>query len=173
MSTDRRVLASRLADGCFHDLERTATRMVELVAPFCESPIEISLGAAMLLRNALHRSEYDRDRPWLRFSDTRPDDELAARLFPQFVWRSYRIDWVLKIPRVTPTDLIFIECDGHDYHERTKEQAARDRQKDREIQGAGIPILRFTGSEIYADASGCVDQIFSFAAARLPARKSA
>lgn len=55
-----------------------------------------------------------------------------------------------------------IECDGHDFHERTKEQARHDRRRDREVQGFGLPILRFTGSEIYADAVACGHQILKF-----------
>ena len=48
-----------------------------------------------------------------------------------------------------------VECDGHDFHERTKEQAARDRSRDRELQDAGVTIYRFTGSEIHNDPIGC------------------
>jgi very-short-patch-repair endonuclease len=55
-----------------------------------------------------------------------------------------------------------IECDGHDFHERTKEQARYDRRRDREVQGFGLPILRFTGSEIYADAVACGHQVLRF-----------
>lgn len=54
---------------------------------------------------------------------------------------------------------IAVECDGHDYHERTKEQAAYDRYRDRYITSRGWLVARFTGSEIYHDAHGCVDQI--------------
>ena len=42
-----------------------------------------------------------------------------------------------------------IECDGHDFHEKTKEQAQRDKEKDRILQANGWLIARFTGSEIY------------------------
>lgn len=55
-----------------------------------------------------------------------------------------------------------IECDGHDFHERTKEQAQRDREKDREIQRRGFSILRFTGSEIYQNPASCAEQILFF-----------
>jgi hypothetical protein len=48
-----------------------------------------------------------------------------------------------------------IECDGHDFHERTKEQAAHDKRRDRHMQGLGLKVLRFTGSEVWADPFGC------------------
>lgn len=54
---------------------------------------------------------------------------------------------------------IVVEADGHDFHERTKEQARKDRSTDRWLQEHGWTVLRFTGSEIYADAGACADQI--------------
>lgn len=42
-----------------------------------------------------------------------------------------------------------IECDGHDHHDLTKDQAQRDRARDRFFQSQGIIILRYTGSEIW------------------------
>lgn len=54
---------------------------------------------------------------------------------------------------------VCIECDGHDFHERTKEQAARDKKRDRELATAGWTVLRFTGSEIWKDPSSCVEQV--------------
>jgi very-short-patch-repair endonuclease len=57
-----------------------------------------------------------------------------------------RVDFVLRHP--SSTTAIAIECDGHDFHERTKQQAARDRKRDRTLQALGYVVLRFTGSEI-------------------------
>lgn len=58
---------------------------------------------------------------------------------------------------------VIVECDGHDFHERTKEQAAKDRSRDREAQMAGIHILRFTGSELWRDAWGCAEKVCEWA----------
>lgn len=54
-----------------------------------------------------------------------------------------------------PIATLVIECDGHEFHERTKEQAARDRARDRALQAAGITIMRFTGAELYRDPMKC------------------
>ena len=43
--------------------------------------------------------------------------------------------------------------------QKTKEQAARDKKRDRFFQGLGFKVLRFTGSEIWADAHACVEEI--------------
>lgn len=56
-----------------------------------------------------------------------------------------------------------VECDGHDYHERTKHQAAHDRARDRCLAINGIPTLRFTGSEICRSPEKCLNDICDFA----------
>lgn len=56
-----------------------------------------------------------------------------------------------------------VECDGHDFHERTKEQAAKDRSRDREAQMQGYHILRFTGSELWRDPWGCAEKVCEWA----------
>lgn len=53
-------------------------------------------------------------------------------------------------PEMTRSTLA-IECDGHDFHEKTKAQASRDKRRDRELASAGAPVVRFTGSEIFRD----------------------
>lgn len=57
---------------------------------------------------------------------------------------------------------LIVECDGHDFHERTKEQAAKDRARDREAQASGYEIFRFTGSELWKDPMGCVKQVIAW-----------
>lgn len=54
---------------------------------------------------------------------------------------------------------LVVELDGHDFHERTKEQARRDRSRDRSFVSIGWRIVRFTGSEIYANSSKCHDEL--------------
>lgn len=155
-------------------LGQETDRQVHLVAntlsTFCESPIELLLGCTLFgFVNSVAFAPFQSFKA-LKLGD--PD--LLGRqpgqyeLVPQFVWGKYRIDFALLSDLEYP---IFIECDGHDFHERTKEQAARDRSKDRAIQTAGIPILRFTGSEIYQRPANCAHQIFLFAEGRLHPEK--
>ena len=86
---------------------------------------------------------------------------------PQFPMGRKRIDFAVSI--YDPLDItmpsrgravVFVECDGHAYHERTKEQAARDRSRDRQLQRTA-PVMRFTGSEIWNDAEQCWADIVS------------
>jgi very-short-patch-repair endonuclease len=57
--------------------------------------------------------------------------------------------------------LIVVECDGHDFHERTKEQAQRDKSRDREMMAMGFRVIRFTGSEIHRHPQRCAKEIDS------------
>lgn len=53
-----------------------------------------------------------------------------------------------------------IEIDGHEWHEKTKEQARLDKEKDRTyIKNSFIPI-RFTGYEVYHHVDLCVKEVF-------------
>lgn len=79
----------------------------------------------------------------------------------------HRVDFLI---RSRPTDPIsdawrwaIVECDGHDYHERTAEQAERDRSRDREFQQSGYRVFRFTGREIVRDPVKCAMEVLSWA----------
>lgn len=61
----------------------------------------------------------------------------------------YRVDFL--VTATFSDDKVIIECDGHDFHEKTKEQAKHDKERDRYLTSQGYKILRYTGSEIYND----------------------
>lgn len=63
---------------------------------------------------------------------------------------------------------LIVECDGHEFHERTKEQAAKDRSRDRDAQLRDMAVLRFTGSELYKDSWGCARQVVDWALKGFP-----
>jgi very-short-patch-repair endonuclease len=42
-----------------------------------------------------------------------------------------------------------IEIDGKNYHEKTAEQASRDKRRDRSLLMAGINVIRFAGIDVY------------------------
>jgi hypothetical protein len=86
---------------------------------------------------------------------------------------TWRVDFLVHAPLTTTGDggkitseswrQLIVECDGHDFHERTKEQAARDRARDRQAQIDGYTIMRFTGSEIWRDPWACAKQVMDWA----------
>lgn len=54
---------------------------------------------------------------------------------------------------------LIIECDGYEFHKKTKEQVIRDNRRDRACQIEGYKVFRYSGSEIYEDPLACVDDI--------------
>lgn len=56
---------------------------------------------------------------------------------------------------------VVVECDGHEWHEKTKEQASKDKRRDRELQKLGHIVLRYTGSDIYNDPNKVLDDMVS------------
>lgn len=70
----------------------------------------------------------------------------------------YRCDFLLTSSLFNVRGIV-VECDGHLFHERTKEQAARDRKRDRKMQNLGYVVLRFTGSEIRSNFQTVADDL--------------
>jgi very-short-patch-repair endonuclease len=107
------------------------------------------------------------------------EDRLADELYPRIpqdgTWTlrrqikidRYTVDFLLEAevnndPFPSSRVSVVIECDGHDYHERTKEQAAHDRRRDRRLAAIhSLPTIRFTGSEIHRDPSACADEVIA------------
>jgi len=76
----------------------------------------------------------------------------------------YRVDFLIDYSSSTNAERrrwVIVECDGHDFHERTKEQARRDRARDRFFQSKGCRVLRFTGSKIWANPEECAAEIWA------------
>jgi len=122
----------------------------------CESPIEHALLAAVIVQ-----SDY------VRFGKKQPPvgawDRWVMTVESQKEIDNYRADIFL-----TYTDQQFggsvtmvVECDGHEFHEKTKEQAAKDKSRDRALQSLGHLVFRFTGSEVWASPGDCATEVTS------------
>jgi very-short-patch-repair endonuclease len=131
------------------------------IASLTESPIERALFWGLVGCGGVNKY-VPRGSDWLALVDwdhmwtawVRPQSEVTA------CGNKYRVDFLVELfvtlnggPRGTYR--LVIECDGHDFHERTKEQAARDRSRDRALLSAGCQVIRFTGSEIFKSAAKC------------------
>lgn len=82
-------------------------------------------------------------------------------LIPQDEIGQYRVDFMFGYSHaedalVPPRSCVVVECDGHDWHERTKDQAARDKKRDRYLQTQVGAVIHFTGSEIFRNAQVCL-----------------
>lgn len=135
---------------------------------WCESPIERVLAMGLELAAVL-----DRVRIMTMCSGLPEEHEkyltdhhkgsFTTLIAAQVHIEPYRVDFLVTskpFPTLAPLRLV-IECDGHDFHEKTKEQAARDKGRDREIVAKGFQIMRFTGSEIWRDPLHCARSIYS------------
>ena len=133
--------------------------LMQHVGEACESPIERVLLAALIA----DRCSYGCQVGWM---PRLPEDldKGFGHGFDYGVAQAqigiYRVDFVIASHRGRSPRRVVIECDGHDFHEKTKEQAARDKQRDRYLQRMGFKVLRFTGSEIWRDAAKCAAEVF-------------
>jgi very-short-patch-repair endonuclease len=56
---------------------------------------------------------------------------------------------------------MLLEADGHNFHDRSKKQASRDRARDRELKKLGYEVFRYTGSDIWNDPLACATEAIS------------
>ncbi|WAP69069.1 endonuclease domain-containing protein [Jiella pelagia] len=104
---------------------------------------------------------------WLkRPGENKPDNGWLFCVEPQHQIGRFKADFLVTCSSL-PDKKLVVECDGHQFHERTKEQAQHDKSRDRDIQSAGYAIMRFTGSEIHKDPVACTNEIGDFFAAAL------
>lgn len=115
----------------------------------CESPIEQVMLPALYWEFICSQVER---RPGSRYA-----------VIPQFALAAgthvYRLDFLVTLAVDGTEQRVAVECDGHEFHERTKEQAKEDRSRDRAIQRTGMRIFRFTGSEIVSDPYKCAKEV--------------
>lgn len=121
----------------------------------CQSPIEKILYAAIDIAYAIRSGEFG---TW--FFDLTPQYEIVEN-------RRYRADFLLSLmlsnEMCEEFYYIIIECDGHDFHHKTKEQVERDNERDMRIKMFGYDVLRFSGSQIYKNPMKCANDILDFA----------
>lgn len=113
----------------------------------CQSPIEVIFNLAFDLLT------YTRHAP---FSILTPQyaiyDEHKVKYYLDFC---YHAADMLGEDSPNSTFRLAIECDGHEFHERTKEQVIHDNEKDYYLKMQGWDVLHFSGSEIYKSPEDC------------------
>ena len=57
---------------------------------------------------------------------------------------------------------IIIECDGHDFHQKTKEQVKHDNEREYDLKMAGYEVIRFSGSQIYNEPFKCAEDTYNY-----------
>jgi len=144
----------------------------------CESPIEVAMLYALIITGREMAAGVSYDLRGARLGEFDESYWSDLCIAPQAQLGDYRVDFMVtyverefdwperneisdkgKVPekKIARKQMI-IECDGHDYHERTKEQARRDKERDRTLQSFGYLVYRYTGSEIWEDVFKCAHQ---------------
>jgi very-short-patch-repair endonuclease len=141
-----------------------------------ESPIERLFATAFYVSGKYVRKSIYSDVCFLyaRVEPPLSEDRMHDLFIqPQVRIGEYRVDFLVHAYSFEADDIndegyaylakrwrrVVVECDGHDFHERTKEQAAKDKSRDRALILAGYQVIRFTGSEIWRDPVACATQV--------------
>ena len=160
-----------------HAYTDKALRHLEQLIGATETPIEqamlfsLTVAAHDLASNVRYKT---REHVFGDFDDM-PDFLVIE---PQAQLGEYRVDFLLTYQECMPdfdrkeklkdgTEIpglkhaiahLIVECDGHDFHDRSKEQASRDRERDRELKKLGYEVFRYTGSDIWKSPLGCATE---------------
>lgn len=137
-----------------NDLKKGVVEMLDVLTPpkpagfeLCESPVEKNIYTSFAKHCAFSLSS--RGRPRGVGAD--------FKIYPQWTQGRFRFDFAV----LGRDKKIAVEIDGHAFHERTQEQAFRDKSRDRILQAEGWLVFRFTGSEAHRDPDRCVKEVLS------------
>ncbi len=136
----------------------------------CESPIERVFILTFWLTTLVYvpdlgnpesdlEREYDRVQkpsdptllitPQAQISDMRVD--FAITHFGR--WPNFDVKEIFKEHEIPGSSFsrvrAVVECDGHEFHEKTKSQASRDKARDRALVRQGFRVFRLSGTEIW------------------------
>lgn len=148
--------------------ERTSRFIEDVRDVGLDSPIEIMMAAGLLFvmqsESGMAHRGYGPIMNYAGGGGTyetleNPMPHAFLEVRPQFGIGKYTADFFVRLKhwRGTVVEAV-IECDGHDFHERTKRQAAHDKTRDRYFQSIGLLVLRYAGSEIFADPLKCANE---------------
>jgi very-short-patch-repair endonuclease len=160
-----------------HAYTNKALRHLDILIGHAESPIEkamlfaLSVAAHDLATNVRYKANGQ------LFGDFEEMPDVLT-IEPQAQLGEYRVDFLLtyqeslpdfdhkvklndgtEIPGIKDVTVhLIVECDGHDFHDRSKKQASRDRERDRELKKLGYEVFRYTGSDIWKNPLACATE---------------
>lgn len=151
--------AARIVAAALDELVGAHTSTFELMSEKCGSPIE-ELLLAGLMAASFRNGDVLEFREGGLLDGPEPS---RPTCYQQVRIANYRVDFFIIKPTMDGIVYIVVECDGHEFHERTADQASNDRQRDRFFTSKGYAVLRFTGSEIHADPFKCGYEVIRMA----------
>lgn len=119
----------------------------------CESPIEQLLSLALENLNIKNIYKYN---PFIDVVEIEKQKEIKCEN------KKYRVDFCIPVIYNNQENKSFIiECDGHEFHQKTKEQVERDNTRMRDLQKQGYEVIRFSGTEIWHRPHKCASDILN------------
>ena len=125
----------------------------------CQSPIEV------IFNYAFDILVFDRDIAYLYLE---PQYDIVAN------GNKYRADFyfdnnvILESKHVCDNPFrLIIECDGHEFHEKTKEQVKKNNNRNFDFQKEGYEVLHFSGSQIYNEPFECANKTIDYILTKL------
>lgn len=96
---------------------------------------------------------------------THPDNyDACYKLHKQYRIGKYRADFAIVANEnygfQGSNYKVVIECDGHEYHNKTADQVLRDRDRDVEMRFKGYEIFHFSGTQIFDTPTRCAANVF-------------
>lgn len=126
----------------------------------CQSPIERRFGEAFTIVSSVMNGrpiglEW-REKGWKGREPLffQPQHRIGPYTVDFFIW------WGVTESRHCA---FVVECDGHEFHEKTKRQAAHDKARDRFLSARVAKVIRFTGSEIWNNPFECANEALTIA----------
>lgn len=123
----------------------------------CESPIERILSAAVNVVSFVRKAEFGK---WLFYWIPQCEIEDGEK--------TYRVDFALTMEKFSDdfsdyssVDIV-VECDGHEFHQKTKKQVEHDNEREMRLKLLGYDVLRFSGSQIYKNPMKCANDIVDY-----------
>lgn len=119
---------------------------------YCQSPIEEIMFAALVMKSI----DFEKDHVYYKICP-----------IPQYQTEvdNYVSDFSVELLNYLtgkPITSVLVECDGHNYHEVTKQQVTKRNERDLNLKKAGYDILHFSGSQIYNEPMKCAEDIFEY-----------
>lgn len=119
----------------------------------CESPIEQLLSLAL---EDLNIKSIYKFNPFIDIVEIEKQKEIDCNN------KKYRVDFCIPVIYKNQEEKVFIiECDGHEFHQKTKQQVERDNARTRDLQKAGYEMIRFSGTEIWHRPYKCANEVLN------------
>lgn len=140
--------AKELVFDNLDDINLKLLDSILLYCSYCDSPIEKILATALVIET----------KDGLYFE---PQYEIQTKN------KKYIVDFCVFGDEFVNSFLkkdfqLIIECDGYDFHQKTKKQVDYDNQREYDLKMEKYEILRFSGSKIYNEPIKCANEILNY-----------